>query len=73
MDIPSQRAADIDRFVQQCVKYVGLLTREDIEPKALDIMDKLLKGTETVVEYFAFEVEGLPTVIQWRLIPTFGN
>ena len=73
MDIPTQRAHYIDMFVQQGFKYIGPLTREDIEPKALDIMDKLLKGTETVVEYFAFEVEGLPTVIQWRLIPTFEN
>ena len=73
MDIPTQRAQYIDMIVQQGFKYIGPVTREDIEPRALEIMDKQRKGTEAVVEYFAFERKGLPTIVQWRLIPTFEN
>jgi hypothetical protein len=73
MDIPTQRAQYIDMIVQQGFEYIGPLTREDIDPKALEIMDKRRKGTEAVVEYFAFERKGLPTIVQWRLIPTMEN
>ena len=54
-------------LVKEGAKYLGPLNREDIEPKALVIMDKQLSGNEKVLEHRGFEIEGFPAIVQRRL------
>jgi hypothetical protein len=57
-------------YIRQCVdkgaKFIGRVRKEDIREDDLKRMDKYITGKEIWIEYFAFEINGIPIVNQWR-------
>ena len=52
------------------IKYLGVVTPEDIGEEGMEYLNKKTKGTEVLIEYHMFEMKdkGVPVISQWRLI-----
>ena len=61
-------------FIRECVgngaKYIGRVDKNVIPEKGLNKLLKHITGKEIWIEYFLFDVGGMPAFKQWRLVDT---
>ena len=52
------------------IKYVGILSPDDIPTDGLESLEEEIKGTERIIEYHKFMLidSGIIVLCQWRVI-----